>query len=61
MHPVDGTGNPQAVVATGMAFRAKPGLCHPVVALETAASGNCPGMPLSTPLQLALIHHCSTK
>jgi len=46
MHPADGTGNPQAVVATGMAFRAHPCPCHSMVDLEKASSGDRQGMPL---------------
>ena len=61
MHPADGAGNPQAVMATGMACRAHHRPCYPLVALEKAASGDRTGMPLSTPRQLALIYRCSTR
>lgn len=59
MHPADGAGNSQAVMATGMAFRAQPRPGHPMVALEKAAPGDRLGMPLLSLGKLALIHRCS--
>jgi hypothetical protein len=62
MHPTDRAGDPQTVLAPGMAVPAKFDL---QVAMAKTASGNCTRLPLQAPLSelttVVLIKFCSTN